>query len=646
MNNAKTTKRALLTSIVALVMCFTMLVGTTFAWFTDSVTSENNVIKSGNLDITLEYYNGTSWVDVKDASDILAGDLWEPGYVDVAYLRIKNAGSLALKYQLGVNIVSETDGKTPAGETITLSDYIYFDVIEGVNGQTSAYASREAALAVTTETTIISEGYTKAANLEAGSDYTYLAMVVYMPVSVGNEANHDGTNSPEINLGISIYATQYTKESDSFDDQYDADAKLVIPVSDVEAFFDALDDGSDVLLDEAFVIDDDFINYAKTRYASALSGTRVDGNNVIINGNGSTVYRTAATKDASMITVGTGYTLTLEDITLDGGAVWSGSSVKDSVNKGTTTTGYLISAQGNASIVLDEGAILQNNCCQSAVGLATRGGGSVTLNGAQIINNLSAGGAAIWGGGNITINEGSKINGNHATSIGGAIRMVNGNNGITLTMNGGEMNYNTSAGTGGAIWGGNNATYVFNGGEMAYNSSVSGGGAIWTGTYERYTFAGDFELHDNSSGDLGGAVRFCDHASLTMSGGKVYNNTVNGESAAFYFNNNSATITGGEISDNFHFAGGLGLTVGKADINGVIDFNLSTVHNTAYLTADFEGFSFTTNEADPDFERFNFKPADGYTYTEGDENKLVCLNEGYVTYWDETTSTFRLKAEA
>ena len=224
MTNVKSTKRALSTSIVALILCFSMLLGTTFAWFTDSVVSENNIIKSGNLDVTLEYYNGTKWVDVKGASDILTGDLWEPGYVDTAYLRIKNAGSLALKYQLGVNIVSEKTGKTSKGETITLSDYIYFDVIEGVDGETSAYKTREEALAVTTEKTLISAGYTKAASLDAGSDYVYLAMVVYMPTWVANEANHNGIDKPEINLGIKITATQMTTESDSFDNYYDSAA--------------------------------------------------------------------------------------------------------------------------------------------------------------------------------------------------------------------------------------------------------------------------------------------------------------------------------------------------------------------------------------------------------------------------------------
>jgi hypothetical protein len=250
----------------------------------------------------------------------------------------------------------------------------------------------------------------------------------------------------------------------------------------------------------------------------------------------------------------------------------------------------------------------------------------------------------VWAGGVVVINEGTKINYNIATSVGGAFRMVSTSK--SFTMNGGEINYNYSAGTGGAIWGGNNAKYYFNGGEIAYNESVSGGGAIWTGTYESYYISGDFKLHDNKSGDLGGAIRFCDHASLTMTGGSVYNNTVNGKSAAFYLNNNSATLTGGTIEDNFSYSGGLGLTIGNATINGVIAFGLSTNHNTAYLAENFNAVKFTVNETAANFSQFNFKPYEGYVYTEGDEAKFICMNEGYETYWDTATKTFRLQAKA
>ena len=228
MTNRKTTKRALWSSVLSLLLCFAMLLGTTYAWFTDSVTSANNIIKSGNLDITLEYLDGeNNWSDVEGSSEILDKNaLWEPGYTKVVYLRVKNAGSLALKYLLGVNIVSETAGVNVDGDYFLLSDYIYYDV-KVMNGEEFAlFADRDAAMEIATETKLISAGYTNAGTLEAGSDYVYVAMVVYMPTTVGNVANYKtGTNAPQIDLGINIFATQYTSEKDSFDEYYDGGAK-------------------------------------------------------------------------------------------------------------------------------------------------------------------------------------------------------------------------------------------------------------------------------------------------------------------------------------------------------------------------------------------------------------------------------------
>ena len=241
MTNAKTTKRALGSSILALVLCFAMLLGTTYAWFTDSVTSANNVIMSGNLDIELEYWDGDSWEDVAGKSDILTNTLWEPGVTEVAYLRVANAGSLALKYQLGINIVSEIEGVNAAGDHFRLSDYIQFGVFEGLQvvGENKApvlFANRNEAVSFAQSTAKkISAGYTKSnalypvnnvpADVDGASSELYLALVVYMPESVGNEANHNGVNVPEIELGINVFATQYTYEQDSYDENYDDNAK-------------------------------------------------------------------------------------------------------------------------------------------------------------------------------------------------------------------------------------------------------------------------------------------------------------------------------------------------------------------------------------------------------------------------------------
>ena len=221
--NMKFTRTLFMLALTAVIGL--SVTGGTIAWFTDSVTSANNIIKSGNLDIEFEYWNGTKWDDVSGKSDILTNTLWEPGVTEVAYLRVKNAGSLALKYELGINIVSETAGVNAAGESFKLSDYIQFGVVETVNGETGAYATREDAVAAVTEAKKISAGYTKASNMSAG-DELYLALVVWMPTTVGNEANHNGTNVPQIDLGINVVATQYTAENDSFNDQYDKDAVL------------------------------------------------------------------------------------------------------------------------------------------------------------------------------------------------------------------------------------------------------------------------------------------------------------------------------------------------------------------------------------------------------------------------------------
>ena len=124
----RSTKTQFVLSAISLLLCVSMLVGSTFAWFTDSVTSTNNIIKSGKLDVELEYSTDFAvWTPVTETTEIFKeSTLWEPGYTEVVYLRVSNIGSLALKYNLGVNIATETAGKNVDGNMFKLSDYIYF----------------------------------------------------------------------------------------------------------------------------------------------------------------------------------------------------------------------------------------------------------------------------------------------------------------------------------------------------------------------------------------------------------------------------------------------------------------------------------------------------------------------------------------
>ena len=125
MTNVKLTKRTLLASVITMLICFTMLIGTTFAWFTDSVESAGNVITAGNLEVGVEYtLDGENWEDLDGAKDLFQKGSWEPGHTEVVVLKVTNIGSLALKYSVNMNILSETVGKTKDDENIILSDIL------------------------------------------------------------------------------------------------------------------------------------------------------------------------------------------------------------------------------------------------------------------------------------------------------------------------------------------------------------------------------------------------------------------------------------------------------------------------------------------------------------------------------------------
>ena len=225
MNNTKTTKRALLSSVIAMLICVTMLIGTTFAWFTDTASTGVNKIQAGNLKMEVSYKNTSDgeFTVLNESTNVFKQDtLWEPGHVEYAVLNVKNIGTLALKYKLGINIAGETGSTNVLGNEFKLSDYIKFGVVdEDLSGKT-----RDEMVAAVTDSKLIKEGYSKESHLDTTDANETVTLVVWMPTDVGNKANYKvGAAVPEINLGINVAATQYTHESDSFGNQYDKDAQ-------------------------------------------------------------------------------------------------------------------------------------------------------------------------------------------------------------------------------------------------------------------------------------------------------------------------------------------------------------------------------------------------------------------------------------
>ena len=274
MESSKSTKRALLTSALALLMCVTMLVGATFAWFTDTASTGVNKIQAGNLDIKVEYRTTAdgNWQLLDNATDLFgaAGTLFEPGHTRVVELRITNAGNLALKYKIGMNVVSETAGTNKAGNPYKLSEYLKVgttsiqqynptDQISSLmerlifqKGDFGMWTARDFA---NFELEYASNGNVHA--LQPGAAQV-LGIKVYMPETVGNEANAISTEkAASINFGLNVVATQYTVESDSFGTQYDKDAPLDFePVSTADELKAAATNGKNVQLTQDVTLTD------------------------------------------------------------------------------------------------------------------------------------------------------------------------------------------------------------------------------------------------------------------------------------------------------------------------------------------------------------------------------------------------------
>ena len=234
MNNKKATKRALLTSVMALAMCVVMLVGTTFAWFTDTASTGVNKIQAGNLDVKLMYSTDMqNWKEATEQTKLFDDNaLWEPGHTQVVYLKVVNAGNLALKYEVSTNSYDMERGKNAAGELFYIDKFLRIGTATTTTA--NAFAKRSDAIAAIAESEKamgkeiqISNGWTV---LNPNAESSPFAVVVYMPTTVGNEANNvQSWRHPSLKgFGLVVNATQATVESDSFDNTYDEKAATVL----------------------------------------------------------------------------------------------------------------------------------------------------------------------------------------------------------------------------------------------------------------------------------------------------------------------------------------------------------------------------------------------------------------------------------
>ena len=223
MTNKKSMKRALISSLLVMAMCFSMLVGTTFAWFTDSVTSAGNVIKSGTLDIAFQWANGTevvadaNWQDASQGA-IFNYDLWEPGYVSARHVRIANVGNLALKYKFAIQVNGELEVNSEGHTLADAIDVYYADPAVKVADRDFEGLTNLGALS-----TVLGSFDATGSGVLLPDDDDTVTIVLKMREEAGNEYQDMEIGA---SFSIQLLATQYTYENDSFDKLYDDDAVL------------------------------------------------------------------------------------------------------------------------------------------------------------------------------------------------------------------------------------------------------------------------------------------------------------------------------------------------------------------------------------------------------------------------------------
>lgn len=249
MTKRKSTKHALLMSALSLLLCLSMLVGSTFAWFTDSVTSSGNIIKSGTLDVTMEWKDATATgaqQSYKDASEgaIFNYDKWEPGYVEAKNIKIGNAGTLALKYQLSI---------IATGEVSKLADVIDVYYAEGEYTLTDRNLTTQLTHIGTLTQVLAAISSTASGDLLATETDT-VTIALKMQESANNDYQGLSIGSE---FAVQLLATQLTYEKDSFDDQYDKMATIDTEAELREALaadYDRIQLGANIELTDSVVI--------------------------------------------------------------------------------------------------------------------------------------------------------------------------------------------------------------------------------------------------------------------------------------------------------------------------------------------------------------------------------------------------------
>ena len=376
MKRKNAARSALFTSIISLLLCVSMLVGTTFAWFTDEVKSGVNTIAAGNLDVELYHGKNANPADKVNEGTLLFTDEsgkviehWEPGVVAFTNLKVANVGTLALRYQLSINSTEQNYFVDGDGVQHTLSEALKVAVVKGgVSGNRAAVVAEGAKNGWSAL-----KSFTLPGVLEADKTSETYGIVIYWEpgnnaydnmFNMNNGKSTSDKNPLSITLGVNLFATQEMYEDDSFGPDYDIDAwhteMEVQTASDLQAAVNNADSGTKIVLMDDVKLDEPLV-------IPALD---------------------ASTYSLRSAPVGIGLDL-------------NGKTITTAYDATTEKHQYAIDNYG--SLVIYGGTI-------EARGIYNQDGANLTVNGTKIVNLDTNGGSSIWSyGGNVVLNNAELI---------------------------------------------------------------------------------------------------------------------------------------------------------------------------------------------------------------------------------------------
>lgn len=420
----KTTKKSLIACGLSVLVCCALLVGTTFAWFTDSVTNKGNRIEAGNLKVDLlmdkaedgnytSIANGTGDIFSEEAGN---GINWEPGKTEIVYLAVQNKGSLAINYNLLLDIIDGDPGLIGSLEYAVLDGKKAADVDANSWEELKAMEGAQVGDIQAGQTVAAPNGTLDEIVNGEENETDYFALAIHMKEDAGNEYQNGS-----ITIDMTLIAKQATAEQDGFgNSDYDENAgyPASVDVADVDSLEDALNnpgvptevnvtqsitDGKNLTVTGDVTMN--LGNNTLNQHGMTLVGAGItveDGGSMTINAvaNSGLVYTAGAlTADGGTLTVNGGnYGVSgsgdaqvtaknASEIYLNSGnfscSGYQGHAVMATSGSTITISGgsYSVSGADSTALYADGGTIVVDNCKFSAI----NGKRYAVANGGQIL---------------------------------------------------------------------------------------------------------------------------------------------------------------------------------------------------------------------------------------------------------------------